>query len=299
MSDNDKRPDNDLSGRDVDQRMAAFRAALARMDRDPQEAARIQALADKSDEEIHADLDEIEDARPIEEDLETADGTLGGVTVAGRPSMRRQQSAATLPAAAARLVIVLLQDTEPVDATAEDAPVIVTLPQPGVFSGPRAATVPDPEFATLYQAEMPALISFLIKCGAESDDAPDIAQDAFRELFALWKTVGMPKPWLRKVAFRTFLRRPIHKAASPEEYHDEPTSPDASSMFDFGDEEQTFSTLTRRMPVTQRAVLALHLEQFQVLDIAEILGMKPETVRKNLKEARATLMKSLSLDDTG
>jgi DNA-directed RNA polymerase specialized sigma24 family protein len=203
-----------------------------------------------------------------------------------------------VPTAASRLVIVLLpvRNEPPADGIPEDTPVIIALPQPGIPSGPREATVADPEFATCYQAEMPELISFLIKCGAEPDDAPETAQDAFRELFGKWKTVGMPKLWLRRVAFPIFLRRPVRNAAAPGEDHDEPASPAVSSRFDFGDEEQNFIALTRLLSTAQRAVLALHIEGFQTLDIAETLSMKPDAVRKNLKEARATLMKSLNLN---
>lgn len=203
------------------------------------------------------------------------------------------------PSPASRLVIVLLPvaSEQSADGIPGDAPVIVSLPRPGVPSGPRDATIADPEFATCYQAEMPALISFLIKCGAEPDDAPEAAQDAFRELFGRWRTVGEPKPWLRKAAFPAFLRRPVRNASSPEGSHGEPASAGASSRFDFGEEERVFIALTRLLPTAQRAVLALHIERFQTLDIAEILGMKPDTVRENLKEARATLMKSLNLND--
>jgi DNA-directed RNA polymerase specialized sigma24 family protein len=204
-----------------------------------------------------------------------------------------------IPSPASRLVIVLLPlaSEQPANGIPGDAPVIVTLPRPGIPSGAGQATVADPEFATYYQAEMPELIGFLIKCGAEPDDAPEAAQDAFRELFDQWKTVGEPKPWLRKAAFPIFLRRPVRNASSPEESNDAPASPGASSRFDFGDEDRLFIALTRLLPTAQRAVLALHIERFQTLDIAEILGMKPDTVRKNLKEARATLMKSLNLND--
>jgi len=200
-----------------------------------------------------------------------------------------------VPGEAARLVIVLLpvSSEQPADGIPADVPVIVTLPQPGIPSGPREATVADPEFATCYQAEMPALMSFLIKCGADPGDAPEAAQDAFRQLFEQWATVDEPRLWLRKTAFPIFLRRPVRNA----ERHDEPTSPCVSSRFEFDEEERRFIALAHMLPTTQRAVLALHIERFQALDIAKILGMQPDIVKKNLKEARATLMKSLNLND--
>jgi DNA-directed RNA polymerase specialized sigma24 family protein len=98
------------------------------------------------------------------------------------------------------------------------------------------------------------------------------------------------------MAFRIFLRRPVTKAASPGEGHDRPTSPGASSRFDFGEEERLAIEMPRLLSTTQRAVLALHYDEFQTRDIAEILGMKPVRVRRNLARALAILKKSLNLD---
>jgi RNA polymerase sigma factor (sigma-70 family) len=223
----------------------------------------------------------------------TSAQALGIATVASSPLGYGE-----VPTAAARLVIVLLpvESEQPTGSIPVDTSITVAWPPLGSPSNPREAGA-DPEFATCYQAEMPALISFLIKCGANPGDAAATTQEAFRELFGQWKTVSKPKLWLRKAAFRIYLRRPMSNAASPEEDHDKLTSPGVSSRFDFGEEERLFSDLTRLLPTTQRAVLALHYERFQTLDIAEILGMKPTTVRRNLKQARATLKASLNLDD--
>jgi DNA-directed RNA polymerase specialized sigma24 family protein len=203
------------------------------------------------------------------------------------------------PTPAARLVIVLLPvaNEQAPDAIPGDAPIIVTWPQLGIPSGSREATVADPEFATCYQAEMPALISFLIKCGAEPGDASEAAQEVFRRLFGQWRTVAEPKRWLRKEAFPIFLRRPVRNAVPPAENYGRPIPPSRFSWSNFGEEERIFIGMTRLLPTAQRAVLALHIERFQALDTAEILGIEPDKVRENLKEARATLMKSLNLND--
>ena len=81
------------------------------------------------------------------------------------------------------------------------------------------------------------------------------------------------------------------------ENHDKPTSANAASWFDFGEEERLLIEMPRLLSTTQRAVLALHYERFQTREIAEILGMKPARVRRNLTGASATLEASLNLDD--
>lgn len=202
------------------------------------------------------------------------------------------------PTAAARLVIVLLPagDERSAGSLPGDASITVAWLSLGMSTGPREAAA-DPEFATCYQAEMPALISFLIKCGANPGDAAETAQEAFRELFEKWKTVDKPKLWLRKMTFPVFLRRPVSNAASPEGNHGKPATWNASSWFDFGEEGRLFIDMPRLLSTTQRAVLALHYERFQMHEIAEILGIKPATVRRNLRGARAALKESLNLDE--
>ena len=202
-----------------------------------------------------------------------------------------------VPTAAAQLMILLLPvEDQPTDGVVRDAPAIMAWPQPGVLFGPCEAVAVDPGSAVCYRAEMPDLIGFLIKCGANPRDAAGIAEEAFHELFEQWKTVVRPKHWLRQMAFGIFLRRPVTKAAPPREAHDRPTSAGASSRFDFGEEERLAIEMPHLLSTTERAVLALHYDEFQTRDIAEILGMKPVRVRRNLARALVILKKSLNID---
>jgi DNA-directed RNA polymerase specialized sigma24 family protein len=202
-----------------------------------------------------------------------------------------------VPTAAAQLVIVLLPlDSQPTDSVVRDVSAIVGWPQIGVLPGPHEPVAVDPEFATCYQAEMPPLIGFLIKCGAHHRDAVSIAEEAFHELFEQWKTVAKPKHWLRQVAFGVFLRRPVTRTAYRDDGNNGHTSLGPSSGFDFGAEERLAIDMPRLLSTTHRAVLALHYDEFHVRDIAEILGMRPKRVRRNLARALAILKKSLNLD---
>jgi RNA polymerase sigma-70 factor (ECF subfamily) len=139
-------------------------------------------------------------------------------------------------------------------------------------------------------------VRFLIQCGANRHDADDAAQEAFIELFKQWPTVRKPRQWLRTVAFRIFLRQPVGSASSLETAQDIPSPVSASDPFDFRQEEQRVLDMLDLLPTAQRAVLALHYDQFETRDIAEILEMKQATVRKNLERARAALKKLLDFD---
>lgn len=149
----------------------------------------------------------------------------------------------------------------------------------------------DPEFATCYSAEFPALVAFLVKCGASYHDAADAAQEAFLELFKQWGDVRKPRQWLRTVAFRIFLRRPVRETSPLEAAPDASSPLTTSARFDLREEEKIVLYALSHLPHTQRAVLALHFDQFKTSEIAEILGMTQATVRKNLERARAALKK--------
>jgi RNA polymerase sigma factor (sigma-70 family) len=196
------------------------------------------------------------------------------------------------PTEAANLVILLLSEGnwQAVGSSPGSTPIVLAGPLP---TERRVLPAADPEFATCYHAEMPALIGFLIKCGANHHDAADAAQEAFLELFKQWQAVRHPKQWLRTVAFRIFLHQPVGDTSSLEPAQDIPSPLSESARFDFCEEEKLVLDVLDLLPTTQRAVLALHYDQFETRDIAQILGMKQATVRKNMERARATLKKLL------
>jgi RNA polymerase sigma factor (sigma-70 family) len=159
----------------------------------------------------------------------------------------------------------------------------------------RVLPAASPEFATFYHAEMPALISFLIKCGAYRHEAADDAQETFLGLFGKWESVRNPRKWLRAEAFRIFLLRPVGNTPRLEVTHDIPSPLSRPATFGFDAEETLLLDALELLPTVDRAVLALHYDQFRTRDIAQILGMTQATVRKNIKRGRAALEDILDL----
>jgi RNA polymerase sigma factor (sigma-70 family) len=207
-----------------------------------------------------------------------------------------------MPTAAARLVIILVPDgdLQTIDdlrglatSTVAESSLGFSSDQREVDTTRRSSAAVDPQFATCYQAEMPALIGFLLTCGATRYEAADVAQEAFIELFEHWQAVRNPKSWLRTVAFRFFLRRPASSALPLTECQEAASQLSISSRFDFREEEQFVLNVFRLLPTAQRAVLALHYDQFETREIADILNMNKAAVRKNLERARATLKEFL------
>jgi RNA polymerase sigma factor (sigma-70 family) len=162
-------------------------------------------------------------------------------------------------------------------------------------SRPLVADLAEVEFAACYQAEMPSLIGYLIKYGASYHDAIEAAQEALIELHKQWHGVTKHRAWLRTVAIRKYLNFPVNQTGPWREDNDRPGGLSASSRIEFREEEQAVIAAFRQLPVTQRAVLALHYDQFETRDIAEILEISEPAVRKNLERGRATLKRLLGL----
>jgi RNA polymerase sigma factor (sigma-70 family) len=154
------------------------------------------------------------------------------------------------------------------------------------------------EFAQCYQAEMPGLVTYLMKCGANLHDAADAAQRAFMELYQDWEVVSNARAWLRKVAYRQFLRAMNNDRILDPRYYETSVLP-ASARLELREEEQALLSALRQLPVSQRQVFALHFDQFGTREISEILQISEPAVRQNLKRARYRLKELLELHRPG
>src|SRR5713226_4856623 len=123
-------------------------------------------------------------------------------------------------------------------------------PSPQALDGRGAASKMD-EWASFYQAEMPMLIRYLLKCFGNTDirDAADAAQSAFTELFTNWDEVHNPRAWLRKVAFRQVLRQ--QREYPLDALQREPAVLPASARLELREEEQAVLDGLRRLPPKQ------------------------------------------------
>lgn len=159
------------------------------------------------------------------------------------------------------------------------------------------ASVVQLEWAACYQAEMPQLVRYLMKCFGDSDmrDAADAAQSAFTELFANWSAVRNPRAWLRKVAFRQMLRQHARGEYPLEALRQEPAVLSASARLEIREEEQAVLDALRQLPVAQRQVLALKCDQFSYREIAEIMNTNEAAVRQNVARARSKMRELLGM----
>lgn len=158
----------------------------------------------------------------------------------------------------------------------------------------------DTWFETFYHGEIPRLIAFLMQFGANDQEAADAAQLAFEQLLVKWREVRQPSSWLRTVALRKVLPALVLKRQNSsfekheEKYAGRPTPP-LDTHIELREEEQRVLWAVRQLPPTQLKVFALHFDEFETREIAEILHMTPEAARQNLARARATLKNLLGL----
>jgi len=164
-------------------------------------------------------------------------------------------------------------------------------------TGGTAPQAVDPAtFHSFYLANRARAEGYLIHQGATRHDAEDATQQAMWDLHRRWTEIEKPGPWLyraalghlRRAAFRRRRERTACAAAyDTREHHD----PD-----DVSEERQRVLALLRQLPYEQRRVMALYMEGLSPTEIADSLNKPAETVRSNLRHARARLTQALQAD---
>jgi len=144
------------------------------------------------------------------------------------------------------------------------------------------------EFAA---ARLPALLRYAVLLTGDRDGARDVVQEALARALVRWRRIeAMEEPYayVRKIVTNEYLagrrrRRPQTVPLDP----DGPALPDPTSAVD--DREHLWRLLAT-LPHQQRAVLVLrYYEGLADLEIADVLGCRPGTVRGYASRALATL----------
>ena len=150
----------------------------------------------------------------------------------------------------------------------------------------------DAEFTAFYRAEYPALVRTLYLVVRDLEQARDLAQEAFVQMFPRWRRISRyerPDAWVRRVGIHMALRMRWREQRRP-----------------LLERELEFGTLTRpididvvraigQLPASQRAAVALfYLEDRPVHEVAEILACTRATAKVHLHRARKRLVELLS-----
>ena len=156
----------------------------------------------------------------------------------------------------------------------------------------------------LYDELRPSLFGYLICLGLMPEEADDIIQDAFVQLFRFTRAGGWvnnPRSWLFRVARNLSFN--LHKRERRlvslfDEKHAIASSewqrvPDPEELYERKERLRLLMAAIQELPERQRECLHLRAEGLRYREIAEVLGITPSAVSESLKHAVTRLVDEL------
>ncbi|MEW2558547.1 RNA polymerase sigma factor [Streptomyces griseorubiginosus] len=154
-----------------------------------------------------------------------------------------------------------------------------------------------------YQEDKPYLIRFLLRQGADLEEAQDAVHTAYAEMLKTSETVSHPRAWLRTVALRSFLRQIVRVPEKPDqdvmERHTATVADWRTPLqaVELNEQQRLVFAALLQLPFKQRSVLAWHMDGFTTSEIADAMGLEKAAVLQNLSRARRTLKRQLGIAD--
>ncbi|MFJ3914416.1 RNA polymerase sigma factor [Streptomyces vinaceus] len=151
-------------------------------------------------------------------------------------------------------------------------------------------------FEVFYTVEMTRVSAFLMNLGASPYEAADAAHEAFEALLPdKWQSLEYPAAYLRKVAYRKYLRQTTNRDLPTDPVPDRPGGTCPIELIILTGEQQRMLDLLATLPPAEREAMAWKLDGFGHEEVAKILGKNPAAVRQAYSRARARLINTLGL----
>jgi RNA polymerase sigma-70 factor (ECF subfamily) len=150
-------------------------------------------------------------------------------------------------------------------------------------------------FLEFFDREYSLVVAFLRKAGFEHHFADDVTAQAMTLAYSQWAKIRTnPRGWIRTAAYRLaaktaeVLRNEIPRLVGKGygSFVD-----DGTASYRRVEQLDELLRVLSPLPRRQRLVMALHLDGFSDTEIAEIAGIRPATVRSNLRHGRDALRK--------
>ncbi|WP_436774090.1 SigE family RNA polymerase sigma factor [Yinghuangia sp. YIM S09857] len=154
------------------------------------------------------------------------------------------------------------------------------------------------EFAA---ARLPALLRYAFVLCGDRELARDMTQEVLARALVKWPRIertDRPDAYVRTMLTNEFLslrrRKAVATVAMTYEHLDGPGAPAVDAAHAISDRAELWQHLGR-LPRRQRAVLVLrYYEDLSDIEIADVLGCRPSTVRSHATRALATLRVGLT-----
>ncbi|WP_405435120.1 sigma-70 family RNA polymerase sigma factor [Streptomyces avidinii] len=174
------------------------------------------------------------------------------------------------------------------------APTHIKTVPPALLNTP--PTQQDNGFEAFYTVEMTRVSAFLMHLGASPYEAADATHEAFLTLLPdKWRSLEHPAAYLRKVAYRNYLRQTSSRAFPTDPVPDREGGTCPVELVILTDEQQRMVDLLAALSPAEREAMAWNLDGFSHEETAEILGKNPAAVRQAYSRARARLIHVLGL----
>lgn len=151
-------------------------------------------------------------------------------------------------------------------------------------------------FESMFRREHPRLVALGLALTGDRETARELAQDALAKAYLAWSTVGSyerPGAWLRRVvvnqAIDVHRRRSSERDAWQRVGPGQPVEPEASEPA-----SSAWWRAVRDLPERQRTAVALHyVDEYSIAEIADVMNIRPGTVKATLSHARRSLAAAL------
>lgn len=169
-------------------------------------------------------------------------------------------------------------------------------------SGPTGVTEDDAaeratRFEAFFEAERSRLFGTLCLVTSDRGEAEELLQEAFLRVWERWGRVselGGPVGYLDRTAFNVFRSRLRRAARAARRMF---ASTDADPFASVDDRHDLVGALRALTPRQRAAVVLTELMDLSSEDAAEILGIKPVTVRVLASQGRSALRRCLEATD--
>jgi RNA polymerase sigma-70 factor (ECF subfamily) len=160
---------------------------------------------------------------------------------------------------------------------------------------PVAESRPDDSFDAFWAADHAAVLALAAALTGDWNVAEDIAQDAFGAAHGNWDEIENPAAWVRRVVTNraaSHWRRRARETAALTRLAARPNPVVLAPDYD------EFWTTVRALPRREAQVVVLrYLDDRSIAEIAAVLEIAEGTVKATLSHARASLARSLTLEE--